>query len=111
MALGRTPPPRRADRTVVRARLPGPAVALGVGAASAVAVVVSAWLAALPGAEQAQAATVVWFNHPPQPLAALLAVVNPLLQPVALAVLAGGVAGGGGPLRPPRGPGPGGPRW
>jgi membrane-associated phospholipid phosphatase len=93
MTLGRTPPPRRADRPVVPARLPGPAVALVVGAASAVAVVVSAWLATRPGAEQAQAATVLWFNHPPQPLAALLAVVNPLLQPVALAVLAVVLAG------------------
>jgi membrane-associated phospholipid phosphatase len=66
-----------------RARL-----ALAVLLASLVTVAVSAWLAARPGAEDAQTSLVVRMNNPAQPLAALLAVSNPLLRPVPLLVLA-----------------------
>ena len=56
-------------------------------------IVVSAWLAGRPGAHEAQTALVVWFNHPPQPLGALFALVNPLFRPVPLIVLAVVLAG------------------
>jgi undecaprenyl-diphosphatase len=46
-----------------------------------------AWLAVAPGAETAQTDLVTWFNEPPQPLAAVCAVVNPLLRPVPLILL------------------------
>ncbi len=58
-----------------------------LGSLSVVAIAVSAWLAVRPGAQAAQAAQtglVLWFNHPPQPVAAVFAVVNPLLRPVPL---------------------------
>jgi membrane-associated phospholipid phosphatase len=68
-------------------------VSLAVLLPSLVAVAVSAWLAARPGAEDAQTALVVRLNHPAQPLAALLAVSNPLLRPVPLLVLAVALVG------------------
>jgi membrane-associated phospholipid phosphatase len=59
-----------------------------VGALSLVTVGVTAWLATRRGAEQAQTDVVVWFNHPPQPFAAVFALVTPLFRPVPLTVLA-----------------------
>ncbi len=56
-------------------------------------IVVSGWLAGRPGAHEAQTALVVWFNHPPQPLGALFALVNPLFRPVPLILLAVVLAG------------------
>jgi len=56
-------------------------------------IVVSAWLAGRPGAHEAQTALVVWFNHPPQLLGALFALVNPLFRPVPLIVLGVVLAG------------------
>ncbi len=68
-----------------------------------VTVVVSGGLAGRPGAHQAQTALVVWLNHPPQPLGALFALVNPLFRPIPLTVLvvvlAGWVLLSGGPAR------------
>lgn len=90
MAIGDAPATDPAD---VPPQRPGRRTALVTGALCTVAVVVSAWLASAPGAQEAQTATVVWFNHPPQPLAAVLAVVNPLLRPVPLTVLAVLLAG------------------
>jgi membrane-associated phospholipid phosphatase len=67
---------------------PSRRAAVAVGAVSVAVVVVSAWLAARPGAAAAQTGAVVWFNHPPQPVAAVFALVNPLLRPLPLLVLA-----------------------
>jgi undecaprenyl-diphosphatase len=68
-----------------------------------VTVVVSGGLAGRPGAHQAQTALVVRLNHPPQPLGALFALVNPLFRPIPLTVLvvvlAGWVLLAGGPAR------------
>lgn len=55
---------------------------------SLLAILVTAWLAGRPAAHEAQTALVVWLNHPPQPLGALFALVNPLFRPVPLLVLA-----------------------
>jgi undecaprenyl-diphosphatase len=52
------------------------------------AIAVSAWLATLAGAERAQTGLVRWFNDPPQPFAAVFALVNPLCRPVPLALVA-----------------------
>ena len=59
-----------------------------MGALSVVVVVVSAWLATRPGAPAAQTGAVLWMNHPPQPVAAVFALVSPLLRPLPLLVLA-----------------------
>jgi membrane-associated phospholipid phosphatase len=68
--------------------LPTPRTSWLVGVLALGTVVVSAWLAGRPGVDEAQTALVVWLNHPPQPLGALFAVVNPLFRPVPLIVLA-----------------------
>jgi membrane-associated phospholipid phosphatase len=60
------------------------AVTLGV---AAVVIVVSAWMATAAGAERAQTGLVEWFNHPPQPVATVFALVNPLFRPIPLTVL------------------------
>jgi membrane-associated phospholipid phosphatase len=75
------------------AHLPTPRTSWIVVVVALAVVVVSARLAARPGAPEAQTALVVWFNHPPQPLGALFAVVNPLLRPLPLIVLAVMLAG------------------
>jgi membrane-associated phospholipid phosphatase len=75
------------------AQVPTPRTSWIVVAVALAAVVVSAWLAARPGAHEAQTALVVWFNHPPQPLGALFALVNPLFRPLPLIVLAVALAG------------------
>lgn len=67
---------------------PRPGVAWWVLSGSAVLVAVTYWLALQPGAADAQAGLVAWFNDPPQPLAAVMAVSNVLLRPVALTVVA-----------------------
>lgn len=71
-----------------RAReVPSVRTCLTVLVASLVVVAVTAWLAGRPGARQAQTPFVRWINHPPQPLAALLEIVNPLLRPVPLTIV------------------------
>jgi membrane-associated phospholipid phosphatase len=84
-------------------RLPAPRTSWVVVVLCLVAVVVSGGLAGRPGAHQAQTALVVRLNHPPQPLGALFALVNPLFRPIPLAVLvvvlAGWVLLSGGPAR------------
>lgn len=64
-----------------------------MGALSVVVLAVSAWLAVKPGAQAAQTALVQWFNHPPQPVAAVFALVNPLLRPAPLLLVAGVLVG------------------
>lgn len=59
-------------------------VTLGIAAA---VIAVSAWMATAAGAERAQTGLVKWFNHPPQPVAAVFALVNPLFRPIPLTVL------------------------
>jgi membrane-associated phospholipid phosphatase len=62
-------------------------VALSVGGASIVVIAASAGLSVKPGVETAQTGLALWFNHPPQPFAAIFSVTNPLLRPVPLAVV------------------------
>jgi membrane-associated phospholipid phosphatase len=84
-------------------RLPAPRTSWVVVVLCLVTVVVSGGLAGRPGAHQAQTALVVRLNHPPQPLGALFALVNPLFRPIPLTVLvvmlAGWVLLSGGPAR------------
>ena len=68
-------------------RPPRPVLALAVVAVSLVVALVSGWLATQPRAEEAQTGLVEWFNSPPQPVAAVFALVNPLLRPWPLLVL------------------------
>ncbi len=79
---------RAADRESALPRPPSRRVAAVVAALCVAVVVVSAWLATLPGAPGAQTPAVIWMNHPPQPVAAVFALVNPLLRPLPLLVLA-----------------------
>jgi membrane-associated phospholipid phosphatase len=67
--------------------LPQPVTCCALAALSAVAVAVTCWMALQPGAAETQTGFVQWVNDPPQPLAAVLAMTNVLLRPVALAVL------------------------
>ena len=67
---------------------PRPVVALALGGLSIVVIAVSAWFAVQPGAETAQTGLVEWFNDPPQPFAGVFALVNPLLRPVPLLLVA-----------------------
>lgn len=64
-----------------------------LGALSVAVIALSAWLAVRPAAEEAQTGLVLWFNHPPQPFAVIFAVVNPLLRPVPLLVVAAVLVG------------------
>ena len=50
-------------------------------------IILTAWLAGARGAEQSQTGLVRWFNHPPQPLAAVFGAVNPLLRPIPLTIV------------------------
>ena len=70
-------------RQCVPRRLPA---LLTLGGSAAV-IAVTAWLATAAGAEQAQTGLVKWFNHPPQPVAAVFAAVNPLFRPIPLSLL------------------------
>jgi undecaprenyl-diphosphatase len=69
---------------VRRSAAPPVRTSLVVAGASLVLVAVTAWLTERPDARERQTPIVQWFNHPPQPFAALLALVNPLLRPLAL---------------------------
>jgi len=76
------------DRSDLADRRPprhGTAFCIGVVAACILAV--SAILAVRPRAEESQRGFVEWMNHPPQPLAAVLAITNPFLRPVPLTVV------------------------
>ncbi len=72
---------------------PRPAASLVLGVVSLIVIAASAWLALQPAAETAQTATMLWFNDPPQPFAAVFAATNPLLRPVPLLVVAVLLAG------------------
>ena len=61
--------------------------ALRTGIVAACVLAASAFLAVQPRAEEWQQGIVEWMNDPPQPFAAVLAVVNPLLRPAPLAIL------------------------
>jgi undecaprenyl-diphosphatase len=63
-------------------------VTLVLGALSVLVIALTAWLAVLPAAETAQTGLVLWFNHPPRPVSAVFAIVNPILRPVPLVVVA-----------------------
>ena len=76
-----------------RAQTPRPIIAVLLGSLSIVVIAVTAWLAVQPGAATAQTGLVLWFNHPPQPFAAVFAVANPLLRPVPLSIVALALAG------------------
>jgi membrane-associated phospholipid phosphatase len=67
--------------------IPRPVRAVAVLSAAAVVIALSAWLATAENAERAQTGLVSWFNDPPQPVAAILAVVNPLCRPIPLTLL------------------------
>jgi len=69
------------------AKLPRPILAVATGTAALLVFALCAWLAVSPGAETAQTDLVRWFNDPPQPLAAVCALTNPLLRPVPLIAL------------------------
>jgi membrane-associated phospholipid phosphatase len=68
--------------------VPRPRTSVVVGGVAVVVIVVSARLATRSGAQDAQKAMVRWLNQPAQPLDAVFALVNPLLRPVPLAVVA-----------------------
>jgi hypothetical protein len=77
----------RSDQPAGVARVPRPlAAVLTIGGAAAV-IAVSARLATTKGAERAQTGLVKWFNHPPQPVAAVFALVNPLCRPLPLTLM------------------------
>jgi undecaprenyl-diphosphatase len=57
------------------------------GAVAILGIALTAWAATAPGAQRRQIDLVIWFNDPPQPVAAVFAVVNPLLRPVPLVLL------------------------
>jgi len=76
-----------ADHPQDEPRPPRPFLALVLGGLSVVVIALSAWLAVRPGAATAQSGLVLWFNHPPQPFAAIFAAANPLLRPVPLVVV------------------------
>jgi undecaprenyl-diphosphatase len=69
------------------AKPPRPTTAAATATVALLVIVLTAWLAGAPGAEQAQTGLVKWFNHPPQPLAAVFAAVNPLLRPIPLTIV------------------------
>lgn len=58
-----------------------------VCALSAAAFAATTWLTLQPGAQEAQTGLVLWFNDPPQPVAAVLGASNALLRPVPLTVV------------------------
>jgi membrane-associated phospholipid phosphatase len=66
---------------------PRRSTSLATATAALLVIVVTAWLATAPRAEQAQTGMVKWFNNPPQPVAAIFAVVNPLCRPIPLIIL------------------------
>ena len=90
---GGSPGSPRPDRLPDGLRPPRPVIAVVLGSLSIAVIAVTARLAVQPGATTAQTGLVLWFNHPPQPFAAVFAVVNPLLRPVPLLVVALVLAG------------------
>jgi membrane-associated phospholipid phosphatase len=72
---------------------PRPAVAAVFAVSSVIGIALTAWLAVQPGAQRAQTGMVRWFNHPPQPFAAVFAVANPFLRPLPLFLVALVLAG------------------
>jgi len=62
------------------------AVTLCVAAA---VIVVTGWLATAGAPSLAQTGLVECFNHPPQPVAAVFALVDPLFRPIPLTLLSG----------------------
>ena len=87
MEAGRaaTPAP---DGPTDRLGPPRPGIAVVFAGLSLVVIALSAWLAVQPRAQAAQTALVQWFNEPPQPVATVFALVNPLLRPAPLLVVA-----------------------
>jgi membrane-associated phospholipid phosphatase len=69
------------------AKPPRRVTAFATATVALLAIVPTARLAGAPRAEQAQTGIVKWFNHPPQPISAVFAVVNPLCRPIPLIVL------------------------
>ena len=80
------PPAQAPDQA--REGPPPPLRAVVLGGLSAVVIALSAWLAVQPGAESAQTGLVLWFNDPPRAIGADFALVNPLLRPVPLVLVA-----------------------
>jgi membrane-associated phospholipid phosphatase len=76
-----------------RPRPPRSSIALVLGGLSLVVIAGSALLAVQPRAESAQTRLVRWFNHPPQPFAAVFGAANPLLRPLPLVLVALVLAG------------------
>jgi membrane-associated phospholipid phosphatase len=72
------------DRQPGTTRIPCPVLSIATGAVAVVVTVVTGWAATAHGALHQQTDLVTWFNDPPQPIAALFAVVNPFLRPVPL---------------------------
>jgi membrane-associated phospholipid phosphatase len=66
---------------------PRPVTAAVTATVAALVLAAATWLAGAPRAEQAQTDFITAFNDPHQPLAAILAVTNPLLRPWPLAIL------------------------
>jgi undecaprenyl-diphosphatase len=82
------PPTPAASQPTDWPKLLNPLLTAVLGGLSLIGIALSAWLAVRPGAEEAQTGLVRWFNHPPQPIAAVFAVVNPFLRPIPLLVIA-----------------------
>ena len=87
MERGRAATPAR-DGPTDRLGPPRPGIAVVFAGLSLVVIALSAWLAVQPRAQAAQTALVQWFNEPPQPVATVFALVNPLLRPAPLLVVA-----------------------
>jgi hypothetical protein len=67
--------------------VPRPAQALLTLGVAALVIDATGWLALSESAERAQTGVVRWFNDPPQPIAAVFAVVNLLFRPITLTLL------------------------
>ena len=75
------------DPPTAAAPVPRPVSAVAVLSVAAIVIALSAWLATAENVERAQTGLVRWFNDPPQPVAAVFAVVNPLCRPIPLTLL------------------------
>jgi undecaprenyl-diphosphatase len=76
------------DRQLASARIPRPITSIVTGALAIVVIILTAWLAKTSGSQRRQTGLVTWFNDPPQPIATVFAVVNPLLRPAPLIIIA-----------------------
>lgn len=81
------PAASRPDTPASDAKPPQRIAALATATVALLVIALTAWLASAPRAEQAQTGLVKWFNKPPQPIAAVFAVVNPLCRPISLILL------------------------